>query len=262
MCRTIAFLFSSLSPSWSSIFKERSIELLFLKWICNFQNCSSNGNFSTDCVFFFSLLHYFCVWSWQVVLFVPMCQAERLRWNSTPSSLSWTGTVCCGRKQSSSLTWSQRRTPATLTVCTPGFMCLWSTAVTSILAVWVVQSFPDTAAVRNAHFTLNCQLIYFITSLSLPFLCQRAPIVITTSIRTMRMTPMTTSRWRSDSFPHVLLASARSGFVSFAYFPLSSLSHCYHHFTLPPPHPPHSVGLLCFVTHNLTYHLRLFDRMR
>lgn len=43
-------------------------------------------------------------------------QVERLRWSSTPSSQSWTGTVCWDRRPSSSLTWSQRRTPATLTV--------------------------------------------------------------------------------------------------------------------------------------------------
>lgn len=46
----------------------------------------------------------------------PHPQAERSRWSSTPSSPSWTGTLCWGRKPSSSLTWSRRKTPATLTV--------------------------------------------------------------------------------------------------------------------------------------------------
>lgn len=43
-------------------------------------------------------------------------QAARSRWSSTPSSQSWTGTLCWDKKPSSSLTWSQRKTPATLTV--------------------------------------------------------------------------------------------------------------------------------------------------
>lgn len=87
---------------------------------------------------------------------------ERLKWSSTRSSQNWTGTVCWDRKQSLSLTWSQRRTPATLIVRFSGFMCLKSTAVTSILCLWVVG--------RNAHFMSNWQLIYLISSLPLSLL--------------------------------------------------------------------------------------------
>ena len=50
------------------------------------------------------------------VSFCDCRQVARSRWSSTHSSLSWTGTVCWGRKQSSSLTLSPRRTPATLIV--------------------------------------------------------------------------------------------------------------------------------------------------
>lgn len=44
-------------------------------------------------------------------------QEVPMRWSSTRSSQSWTGTASWDRKQSSSPSWSLRTTPATLTVC-------------------------------------------------------------------------------------------------------------------------------------------------
>lgn len=138
----------------------------------------------------------------------PCHQVEHLKWSSTRSSLSWTGTVCWDRKRSSFLTWSQRRTPATLIVR------FW-VYVEQLHQYWVYglyNNFPDTVPVTNAHFyyMLTWQLIYYISSPSHSLPCQPVQIVIITSIRTTRMTPMTMSRWRSGSFLPALLASARS----------------------------------------------------
>lgn len=67
-----------------------------------------------------------------------------------------------------------------------------------------------TVPVGETHFLLPSELKRFISSLVLP--PQPAQIVIITSTRTTRTTPMTTSLWRSDSSRPAPLASARFGF--------------------------------------------------
>lgn len=64
-------------------------------------------------------------------------QAERSRWSSTPSSQSWTGTLCWDKKPSLSLTWSQRKTPATLTVSPSG--CVRLSGFTSCINIGLVD---------------------------------------------------------------------------------------------------------------------------
>lgn len=91
----------------------------------------------------------------------PHYQAVRSRWSSTPSSQSWTGTPCWGKKPSSSLTWSRRKTPATLTVSVFGIVGCnrhWARRLCKAMSLTQLR-------VRNAHFLLSRQLIYLISPL-------------------------------------------------------------------------------------------------
>ena len=140
----------------------------------------------------------------------PCHQVGRMRWSSTRSSPSWTGTVCWGRRPSSSLTWSQRRTPATLTVRVSGFMCLWKCSAYINIGFMghIIISWQRSSQKCTLYFEVTAHIYHPFT----PSSAQPARIVITTSTRTTRMTPMTTSRWRSGSSPPAHLASARSDF--------------------------------------------------